>query len=81
VREQDKGVGGVEADSNHIEFSHKLIAYWERRGKFTGSLTVAVRSGLRAAGTAHLLSYQYLFLRVLSPFPAGAKRLPPLRFK
>ena len=27
VRQQDQGVGGVQSDSNHIEFSHKLIAY------------------------------------------------------
>src|ERR1039458_4770184 len=31
VRQQDQSVGGVQADSNHVEFSHKLIAYWQNR--------------------------------------------------
>ena len=78
MRQQDQGVGGVEADSNYIEieFSHKLIGYWAEGGKGTDSLTVAVR-----LGPVHLLSYQYLFLRVLSRFPAGAKDLPRLGFR
>jgi hypothetical protein len=77
VRKQDKSVGGVQADANHVEFRHKLIGYRVGREEFWIQEFEGVEE---EGGCAASLCPSTFSQEELSHFPSGANALQPLGF-